>query len=159
MEQHDCDESQTLFEIQAEQSQNCHHFCKTLSQQKHLVLQSTAPLLLKRFKVGSKMAIAASAPVLPNQIKQCCRIARFTDAPCINAPKHLQVIILSSDCQCPFSFLNHYCLHSRNCMFYTETLVNQTHPPPTPFCLYRFVLWHLSYFLPCYREMARDRGI
>jgi hypothetical protein len=33
------------------------------------VLQSTAPLQLKRFKVGSKMVIAASAPVLPNQKK------------------------------------------------------------------------------------------
>jgi hypothetical protein len=33
------------------------------------VLQSTAPLQLKRFKVGSKMAIAASAPVLLNQKK------------------------------------------------------------------------------------------
>ena len=44
-------------------------FGKTLSQQKHVVLQSTAPLQLKRFKVGSKMAIAASAPVLPNQKK------------------------------------------------------------------------------------------
>jgi hypothetical protein len=39
------------------------------SQQKHLVLQSTTPLQLKCFKVGSKMAIAASAPVLPNQKK------------------------------------------------------------------------------------------
>jgi hypothetical protein len=69
MEQHDCDESPTLFEIHAELSQNCHRFCKTLSQQKHVVLQSTALLQLKRFKVGSKMAIAASAPVLPNQKK------------------------------------------------------------------------------------------
>ena len=67
-----------LFEIHAERSQNCHRFCKTLSQQKHFVLQSTAPLQLKRFKVGSKMAIAASAPVVPNQKKQCCKIARFT---------------------------------------------------------------------------------
>jgi len=33
------------------------------------MLQSTAALQLKRFKVGSKMAIAASAPVLPNQKK------------------------------------------------------------------------------------------
>jgi hypothetical protein len=41
-----------------------------LSQQKHIVLQSTAPLQLKCFKVGSKMAIAASAPVLPNQKKK-----------------------------------------------------------------------------------------
>jgi hypothetical protein len=58
-------------------------FCKMLSQQKHVVLQSKAPLQLKRFKVGSKMAIAASAPVLPNQKKkQCCKIARFTGAPC-----------------------------------------------------------------------------
>jgi len=31
------------------------------------MLHSTAPLQLKRFKVGSKMAIAAPAPVLPNQ--------------------------------------------------------------------------------------------
>jgi len=33
------------------------------------VLQSMASLQLKHFKVGSKMAIAASAPVLPNQKK------------------------------------------------------------------------------------------
>jgi hypothetical protein len=44
-------------------------FCKMFSQQKHVVLQSTAPLQIKCFKVGSKMAIAASAPVLPNQKK------------------------------------------------------------------------------------------
>jgi hypothetical protein len=69
MEQHDYDESQTLFEIHAEQSQNCHHFCKTLSQQKHSVLQSTTPLQLKGLKVGSKMAIAESASALPNQKK------------------------------------------------------------------------------------------
>jgi hypothetical protein len=80
MEQHDCDESRTLFEIHVERSQNCYRFCKTLSQQKHVVLQSTAPLQLKRFKVGSKMAVAAYAPVLPNQMKQCCKIARVTDA-------------------------------------------------------------------------------
>jgi hypothetical protein len=61
MEQHDCDESRTLFEIHAEGSQNCHRFCKILSQQKH-VLQCTAPLQLKRFKVGTKMATVASAP-------------------------------------------------------------------------------------------------
>ena len=83
VKEHDCDESRTLFEIHAERSQNRHRFCKTLSQQKRLVLQSTAPLQLKRFKVRSKMAIAASAPVLPNQKKQCCKIARFTDASCI----------------------------------------------------------------------------
>jgi len=59
-------------------------FFKTLSQQKHLVLQSTTPLHLKRFKVGSKLAIAASAPLLPNQKKQYFKIARFTDAPCMN---------------------------------------------------------------------------
>jgi len=70
MEQHDCDESRTLFEIHAEPSQNCHCFCKTLLQQKHIVLQSTAPLQLKCFKVGSKMAIAALATVLPNQKKK-----------------------------------------------------------------------------------------
>jgi transposase len=71
------------FEIHAKRSQNCHCFCKTFSQQKHIVLQSTAPLQLKHFKVGSKMAIAASTPVLLNQKKQCCKIARFTDASCI----------------------------------------------------------------------------
>jgi len=69
MEQHDCDECRTLFEIHAKRSQYCHRFCKTLSQEKHVVLQSTAPLQLKRFKVGSKMAIAVSAPVLLNQKK------------------------------------------------------------------------------------------
>ena len=74
-EQHDRDESRTHFEIHAERSQNCHRFCETLSQQKHVVLQSTAPLQLNRFKVGSKMAIAAPAPVLPNRKKkQCCKI-------------------------------------------------------------------------------------
>jgi hypothetical protein len=72
------------FEIHDERSQNCHRLCKTLSQQKHFVLQSTAPLRLKRFKVGSKMAIAESAPVLSNQKKQCCKIGRFTDGPCIS---------------------------------------------------------------------------
>jgi len=79
MEQHDCNESRTLFEIHAERSQNYHRFCKGLLQQKHVVLQSTAPLQLKCFKVGNKMAIVASAPVLSNQKKQCCKIARFTD--------------------------------------------------------------------------------
>jgi len=69
MEQHDCDESRTLFKIHAERSQNCHHFCKTLSQQKHVVPQSMAPLQLKHFKDGSKMAIAVSTPVLLNQNK------------------------------------------------------------------------------------------
>jgi hypothetical protein len=38
------------------------------------VLQSTSPLQLKAFKVGSKMAIAASAPVLPNQKKTVLQI-------------------------------------------------------------------------------------
>jgi ABC-type uncharacterized transport system YnjBCD ATPase subunit len=84
MERHDCDESRTLFEIHAERSLNCHRFCKTLSQQKHVVLHFTAPLQLKRFTVGSKMAIAASAAVLPNQKKQCRKIAQFTDALCIS---------------------------------------------------------------------------
>ena len=45
----------------------------------------SSPLLhykLKRFEVGSKMAIAASASVLLNQEKHCCKIARFTDGPC-----------------------------------------------------------------------------
>jgi hypothetical protein len=71
--------------------------CKTLSQQKHFVLQSTAPLQLKRFTVGSKIAIAASAPVLPNRIKQCCKIARFTDTPCTNISifyKYLMINLL-----------------------------------------------------------------
>ena len=58
------------------------------------------------------MAIAASAPVLPNQKKQCCKIARFTDAPCtfkITRIVYLDIrlnylytyiIILSCACQC-----------------------------------------------------------
>jgi hypothetical protein len=83
MEHHNCDESRTLFEIHAEQSQNCHRFCKPLSEQKHIVLQSTAPLQQKRFKVGSKLVIAASAPVLLNQKKQCRKMTRFTDTPCM----------------------------------------------------------------------------
>jgi hypothetical protein len=29
------------------------------------------------------MAIVTSASVLPNQKKQCCKIAQFTDTPCI----------------------------------------------------------------------------
>jgi hypothetical protein len=61
-----------------------HGFCKTFPQQKHFVLQSTTPLQLKRFKVGSQMAVAVSAPVLSNQKNQCCKIARFTDALCIH---------------------------------------------------------------------------
>jgi hypothetical protein len=60
----------TLFEVHAERSPNCHRFCKTPSQQKHAVLLSTVPLQLKRFKVGSKMAISVSAPVLQNQKKK-----------------------------------------------------------------------------------------
>jgi hypothetical protein len=68
MEQHDCDESQTTLKFMLSDHKT-HCFCKTLSQQKHIVLQSTAPLQLKRFKVGSKMAIVASALVLPNQKK------------------------------------------------------------------------------------------
>jgi hypothetical protein len=44
-------------------------FVKTHSQQEDVVLQFTATLQLKCFKVGSKMAIAAFAPVLPNQTK------------------------------------------------------------------------------------------
>jgi hypothetical protein len=65
MEQHDCDEYQTLFEIHAERSRNCHCFCKMLSQQKHVVLQSMAPLQLKRFKVGRWVAAVASSPLQP----------------------------------------------------------------------------------------------
>ena len=84
MEQHDCNEYWTLFEIHTERSQNSHFFCKMLSQHKHVMLQSTAPLQLTCFKVGSKMAIAASTPVLANQKKQCCKISWFTDTPCTN---------------------------------------------------------------------------
>jgi hypothetical protein len=52
-----------LFEIYAERSPNCDRFCKTFSQQKHVVLQSTAPLQVKLFKGGTKMAVAVSALV------------------------------------------------------------------------------------------------
>jgi len=39
------------------------------------------------------MAIAAYAPVLPNQKKECCKIARFTDAPFILAACIRRIII------------------------------------------------------------------
>jgi hypothetical protein len=55
MELHDCDE--------------CHRFCKMLSQQKHVVLQSTAPLQLKRFEVGHWVAAVATSPLQPIQKK------------------------------------------------------------------------------------------
>jgi hypothetical protein len=42
------------------------------------------------------MAIAASAPVLPNQKKQCCKYARFTDALCIMRLKWSKGYICSS---------------------------------------------------------------
>jgi hypothetical protein len=46
----------------------------------------TVTIFVKCFKVGSKMVIAASAaPMLLNQKKQCCKIARFIDALCISA--------------------------------------------------------------------------
>ena len=103
MEQHDCDEFRTLFEIHAERSQNCQRLCRTLSQQKHIVLQSAAPLQLKRFKVDSKMAIAASSPVLPNQKKQCCKIARFTDTPCISFNYLEAAVFYQSSFLCSYS--------------------------------------------------------
>jgi len=64
-------------------------FCKTLSQQKHIVLQPTAPLQLKRLKVDSKMAIAASAPRIaePGKKNRFCKIARITDAPYVQCSK------------------------------------------------------------------------
>jgi len=65
MEQHDCDESRTVFELRDRKTVTV--FRKTRSQQKHFVLHTTAPLQLKRFKAGSKMAVAASVPVLLNQ--------------------------------------------------------------------------------------------
>jgi hypothetical protein len=40
------------------------------------------------------MAIAASAPVLPNQKKQCYKIARFSDAILIKKYVHLFVFFL-----------------------------------------------------------------
>jgi hypothetical protein len=44
-------------------------FVKRFYSKSTLCFQSTVPLQLKCFKVGSKMAIAASSPVLPNQKK------------------------------------------------------------------------------------------
>jgi hypothetical protein len=38
-------------------------FCKMLSQQKHVVLQSMAPLQLKRFEVCCWVAAVASSPL------------------------------------------------------------------------------------------------
>jgi hypothetical protein len=79
MEQHDWDESRTLFEIDAERSPKLFTvFVKRFHSKKHVVLQSTAPLQLKCFKVVSRMAIAASAPLLPNQEKNC--VAKSPDS-------------------------------------------------------------------------------
>jgi hypothetical protein len=84
MEQHDCHESRTLLKIHAERAQNCHRLRNSLSQQNHAVPQSTAQLKLKRFRVGSKMAIAASAPVLLNQKKRVLQ----------NRPIHLRTLCI-----------------------------------------------------------------
>jgi hypothetical protein len=73
MEQHDCDESRTLFEIHAERSQNCQRFCKTLSQQKHVVIQSTAALQLDRFNVASNMAYGGIRSSVAEPEKNHCR--------------------------------------------------------------------------------------
>ena len=40
------------------------------------------------------MAIAASAPLLPNHKKQCCKIARFTNALCISALRSLVTFLV-----------------------------------------------------------------
>jgi hypothetical protein len=84
VEQHDYDKSRTLFEIHGELSQNSHRFWKKLSQQKSFVLQSTAQLQLKRFKSWQQNGDSGIRPsVAKPEKKQCCKIARFTDAPCI----------------------------------------------------------------------------
>lgn len=49
-------------------------------------------------------------------------------------------------------------IHKTAC-FIQRPLWTKLPSPTHPFCLYKFVLWHFLYFLPCYREMARDRGI
>jgi len=67
--------------------------------QKLVELQSTAPLQRNRFKVGNKMAIAASTPLLPNYKKQCCKIDRFTNALCTcNSADHFHFWISNSTC-------------------------------------------------------------
>jgi len=69
MEQHDSDEPVLSSKFTLSDHKTVTVFVKTRSQQKHVVFQSMAPLQLKPFKVGSKMAIVASVPVLTNQKK------------------------------------------------------------------------------------------
>lgn len=78
----------------------------------------------------------------------------------INAPDYLQTIILSS--QIVSSHLLPLIITSKihkTACFVQWHLCTKLPSPTHPFRLYKFVLCHLSYFLPCYRETARDRGI
>jgi hypothetical protein len=52
-------------------------FVKGFHSKSTLCSESMAPFQVKRSKVGSKMAIAASAPVLPNQKKRVLQNRRI----------------------------------------------------------------------------------
>jgi hypothetical protein len=83
MDQYDCDEYKTLFEIQAKPSRNGHNFCKMLSQQKHFVLHFTVLLQLKRFEEGCWVTAVTSSPLHPVMEKHRSQIAQFIDVTCI----------------------------------------------------------------------------
>jgi len=87
----------------AVRSQNCHRFCKRLSQQKHIVFPSTTPLQLKRFKVGSKMAVATSVPSVAETEKNS--VAKSPDS--LTHPVHaFSLISHSSNPFCSTKYKN-----------------------------------------------------
>jgi hypothetical protein len=103
-------------------------FCKTFSQQKHIVLQSTASLQIKRFKVGSKMAVATSAPVLPNQTRN--GVAKSPDS--LTHP----VFCIASVC-----LFRDTELHTGDCNGVDETFVGDVTRTITYWLYYRFCWW------------------
>jgi hypothetical protein len=83
-----------------------------------------APLQTKRFKVGSKMATAATAPVLPNQKKQCFKIARFTDAPCISVRERLKYLLRGL---CKSARISYFPLSILSSFHVTDGVITGTH--------------------------------
>jgi hypothetical protein len=91
MEQHDFDESRTVFEIHTKRSQNCHRFCKMLSQQKHVVLQSTAPLQLKTLKSWQQNGYSSIRPSVAEQEKNS--VAKLPDS--LTRPVHILMYLVA----------------------------------------------------------------
>jgi hypothetical protein len=82
MEQHDCNESRTLFEIHAERSQNCQCFYKTLSHQKQGCAPVHDSIATKMLQIWQQNGDSGIHPnVAEPEKKPCCKIARFADAP------------------------------------------------------------------------------